>query len=147
MKKKDRQNLIIQLISSQNIYTQDQLTNEINRFGFNVSQATVSRDIEELNLIKVKEGNKLKYTRPIINNENVSQSIIDLLKQVKLNVIVANNLVLVKTLSGNAGTAGMAVDQMTIKEVLGTVAGDDTLLIITKDDKDAILVKNLIDTL
>ena len=66
-----------------------------------------------------------------------SAKMISLFKQVSLSIINANNLIIVKTLSGNAGTAGMAIDQMNFEEVLGTIAGDDTLLLVTRTNADA----------
>lgn len=138
MIKSERHKIILKIISEQEIGTQEQLTKKINELGYGVSQATISRDIEELNLIKV-EGikNKYKYIVPYIENDKIPQNILDLLKQVTISITDANNLIIIKTLTGNAGTAGMAIDHMHLKEVLGTIAGDDTLLVITKNSSDA----------
>lgn len=144
MTKKERLNYIVSLIKEQEISNQEELTEILNSRGFNVSQATVSRDINELNLIKVDGVNKkYKYFLPEIIGET-PQKIVDLFKNVTTSIHLANNLIVVKTLSGNAGTAGMAIDNMKIPSVLGTIAGDDVLLIIAKTNSDAeVVIKSL----
>ena len=145
MKKNDRKSAIIDLINKYEIGTQEELTDRLNMQGFNVSQATVSRDINQLNLIKTEGSQKKsKYTQtPTIDNE-VSSKILDLFKHVTQFIDIANNLVIVKTLVGNANSAGMAIDHMHLPQIVGSVAGDDTLLIITKTNSDAeIVVKSL----
>ena len=144
MTKKDRLNFIIKLIREQEITTQEELTDILNKEGFNVSQATVSRDINQLNLIKVEGINKkFKYFLPEIAGD-IPQKIIDLFKNVTISIHLANNLIIVKTLAGNAGTAGMAIDHMNFPFVLGTIAGDDVLLVITKTNSDAeVVLKSL----
>lgn len=138
MGKKQRLNDIINLIDDCEIDTQEELTEKLNGLGHNVSQATVSRDINELNLIKVAGTNKkFKYAKGCVGIEEIPQKFIDLFKQVTVSFTLASNLIVVNTLTGNAGTAGMAIDAMKIKEILGTIAGDDTLLIITKAVSDA----------
>lgn len=138
MKKKDRLDAILKLIEEEEIDKQEELTERLNAKGFKVSQATVSRDINELSLIKV-EGltKKFKYAVYRKFQPDKTSKTISLFKQVCLSIVSANNLIVIKTLSGNAGTAGMAIDHMQIPEILGTVAGDDTLLIITKTNFDA----------
>lgn len=144
MTKKQRLALIEQAISEQEISTQEELTNYLIENGYNVSQSTISRDMNELNLIKVVGVNKkFKYAKAN-SIKNLSPQICGLFKQVTVSMVCANNLIVIKTLAGNAGTAGMAVDEMHFSEVLGTVAGDDTLLIITKTNTDAeIVIKTL----
>ncbi len=144
MTKKDRLNYIKRVIFEEEISTQEELTDVLNKAGFDVSQATVSRDINELNLVKVEGVNKkFRYHLPEIAGET-PQKIIDLFKNVTTSIDCANNLIVVKTLAGNAGTAGMAIDHMKIPSVLGTIAGDDVLLIIAKTNGDAeVIVKSL----
>ncbi|MDY6367642.1 MAG: arginine repressor [Clostridia bacterium] len=145
MTKKDRLNLILKVIEEEEIENQNELTEALIRRGYNSSQATVSRDVNELNLVKAKGlKKKFKYVRGEIDLSQVPSKFIDLFKQVSLSITSANNLIVIKTLSGNAGTAAMAIDEMHSSEILGTVAGDDTLLIVTKNNSDAeILVKKL----
>lgn len=144
MTKKERLKLIVSVIEENEIGTQEELTEFLNKKGFNVSQATISRDIKELNLIKTEGKNvKSKYIK-FSAGENASPKIIDLFKHVTVSIASVNNLIVIKTLSGNAGTAGMVIDGMHFPQVVGSIAGDDTLLVITKNESDAqIIVKSL----
>ena len=144
MTKKERLNLILSVIEENEIGTQEELTECLNKKGYNVSQATISRDIKELNLIKAEGKNvKSKYIK-FSAGEKVSPKIIELFKHVTISIASVNNLIVIKTLSGNAGTAGMAIDGMRFPQVVGSIAGDDTLLVITKNESDAqIIVKSL----
>lgn len=144
MTKKERLKLILEVIQEAEIGTQEELTDYLNKKGFNVSQATISRDIKELNLIKTEGKNvKSKYVK-FSAGENTSPKIIELFKHVTVSISNVNNLIIIKTLTGNAGTAGMAIDGMSFPQVVGSIAGDDTLLVITKSESDAqIIVKSL----
>ncbi len=138
MNKKDRLKTILYLINEFEIDTQEELTQKLNEKGCEVSQATVSRDINELNLGKTEGiSKKFKYVKLMPDNFEIPQKLVTLFKQVTSSIIQANNLIVIKTLSGNAGTAGMVIDEMKLSQVVGTIAGDDTLLIITKTDVDA----------
>ena len=138
MTKKERLNAICVLIKENEISTQEELTEKLNQMGFDVSQATVSRDINELDLIKT-EGSTRKsvYKKAEKLNAEIPQRIKDLFKQITLSIVAANNLIVVKTLNGNGSSAAMAVDQMHIPQILGTIAGDDTFLIVAKNNSDA----------
>ncbi len=145
MTKKQRLDAIINLINNEEISTQEELTAKLIALGENVSQSTVSRDISELNLVKAEGVNrKFKYVQAGIKDENTSPQMISLLKHVMQSVTSANNLIVVKTLGGNAGSAGMAIDSMNFNEILGSVAGDDTLLIITKTNHDAEVILKIL---
>ncbi len=138
MGKKNRIEEILSLIEEFEIDTQEELTDKLNERGYFVSQATVSRDINTLSLIKVNGINKkFKYAKPITISKEIPEKIIQLYKQVCTKISIVNNLIVVNTHSGNANTAAMAIDEMKIENVLGTIAGDDTVLIIAKSDKDA----------
>ncbi len=145
MTKKDRLNAICDLIDNDEISTQEELTERLNALGFCVSQATVSRDINELNLLKVSGViKKNKFARFIPRTHEIPEKILNIYKHVVVSVECANNLIVIKTLAGNGGSMGMAVDAMHFPEVLGSVAGDDTLLVITKTNEDAeLIVKSL----
>lgn len=145
MSKNRRLDAIISLIENYEIDTQEELTARLIEAGFAVSQATVSRDMKTLNIIKVA-GNqkKFRYIKTPTASKGVPDKILSLYKQVTLSISQANNLIVIKTLSGNANTVGMAVDSMHLPQVLGTIAGDDTLLIVTQTNSDAeIVVKSL----
>ena len=144
MTKKERLRIILEVIEENEIGNQEELTDFLNKKGYAVSQATISRDIKELNLIKADGKNiKSKYVK-FSAGENVAPKIIELFKHVTVSISTVNNLIIIKTLSGNAGTAGMAIDGMHFPQVMGSIAGDDTLLVITKNESDAqIIVKSL----
>lgn len=145
MTKKDRQNIILEIIGECEVDTQEELTAKLNDRGIDVTQATVSRDINELNLIKIAgKIKKYKYARIDIKNAALSEKNINLFREIVVSITCANNLIVVKTLSGNASAAGMVVDKINIPQVLGSIAGDDTLLIVTKSNLDAeIMLKRL----
>ena len=137
MTKKDRQKVVLDLINEFEIDTQEELTAKLNERGIEVTQATISRDINELNLIKIAgKAKKYKYAQIYI--------IVSLFREIVVSITCVNNLIVVKTLSGNAQAAGMVIDKMNIPQVLGSIAGDDTLLIVTKSNTDAdIMIKKL----
>lgn len=139
MGKKSRQSKIIEIISSNEIDTQEELAQLLNECGYIVTQATVSRDIKELGLIKVN-GMKRKHKYSVTNFQSESShddKFINLFRNSVVDIVRAQNLVVVKTLGGNGNSAGVLVDKLRIKEVVGSVAGDDTLLIVTHSERDA----------
>ncbi len=138
MKRKDRLIAIENIISEYEISTQEELTHKLNELGFDVSQATISRDINELALIKTDGvAKKSIYVMPQKINTEIPTKIKELFKNITVSIVSANNLIVVKTLNGNGSSAGMAIDQMRIPQILGTIAGDDTLLIVAKNNSDA----------
>ena len=145
MIKKDRHNVILNLINEKEISTQEELTEELVNLGFEVSQSTVSRDINELNLIKAENANKKSvYVKAIDTGLKLSQHKLTMFKQSSLSIESANNLIVVKTLSGHANAVALVVDELTLPQVLGSVAGDDVVLIVAKTNQDAeIIVKSL----
>ena len=145
MQKKERQKLIIELINEVEIDTQEEITSRLNDKGVQVTQATISRDINELNLIKVAgKTKKFKYSQIDISSTELSNKIVSLFREIVVSITCVNNLIVVKTVSGNASAAGMVVDKMTMPQILGSIAGDDTLLIVTKSSLDAeVILKRL----
>ena len=145
MTKKERLSIIENIISENEVSTQEELTDFLVKKGLNVSQSTISRDMAELNLIKIEGINKkFKYAKAQITGDKLTPQIVNLFKQVTVSIASANNIIVIKTLAGNAGTAGMALDEMRFSQVLGTVAGDDTLLVVAKSNADAeIIIKSL----
>ena len=145
MTKKERLFLIKNIIDSYEISTQEELTQILIEKGYAVSQSTISRDINELNLTKVAGvEKKFKYACADLCTQDVTPKMTSLFNQVTLSMESANNLIVIKTLAGNAGTAGMVIDQMRFKCVLGTVAGDDTLLVIAKSNSDAEMILRIL---
>lgn len=148
--KTDRHSRIIELVSERNIETQEELAEILNREGFKVTQATVSRDIRQLKLVKVTLKNgKQKYA---LNNnhaeEAYSEKCIRILKEAYVSMDSAQNILVLKTVSGMAMAAAAAIDSMKLPGCVGTIAGDDTIMIAVKtvDDthKDMQIIKELI---
>lgn len=138
MTKKERLKLIAELVENNEISTQEELTEILVSMGHDVSQATVSRDIRELNLVKGEGREKRsKYVRPTVGRGEVSPKIIDIFTHITKSIDVAGNLIVIKTISGNGSSAGSVIDQLNIEGILGTVAGDDTLLVISRTAADA----------
>lgn len=143
MTKKERQQLILSLIEENEISTQDELTLKINQAGKNISQATISRDIKELNIIKSDgKGVKSKYVR--FSAQQLNSKSVDLFKSITVSISYVNNLIVIKTLSGHGGAAASVIDGMNFPQVMGTIAGDDTILVITHSENEAqMIVKSL----
>ena len=136
---------ILELISQKEIETQEELCAELNRLNYVVTQATISRDIRDLHLFKVA-GMEKKYRYAYINDgeSEISPKMKSLFRECVLSVKSAQNLVVVNTLIGNGGNAGAVVDKLSYEEIIGSVAGDDTLLIIcTNTDAAEIVVEKL----
>jgi transcriptional regulator of arginine metabolism len=139
-----RQLKILEIISSKPVETQEELTKELNRLNYNVTQATVSRDIKELGLIKILDGERYRYAQVDGANVNVNGKLVSLFWQSVLSIDSANNLIVIKTLPGSANTAAMVIDKLNLPSVLGSIAGDDTLMVVVKSNKK---VSEVIDTL
>ena len=136
---------ILEIISNKEIETQEELCEELNQMNHVVTQATISRDIRDLHLFKVA-GMEKKYRYAYINDgeSEISPKMKSLFRECVLSVKSAQNLVVVKTLIGNGGNAGAVVDKLSYEEIIGSVAGDDTLLIIcTNTDAAEIVVEKL----
>lgn len=133
-----RQAKLLELIGSNTIDTQEELQSLLIDAGFMVTQATVSRDIRELGVIKTADDNgAYRYRAPETKESGISDKFALILKQAALRAEAANNLVVIKTYTGMGSAAGAAVDAMNLSGVVGTLAGDDTLLVIAHDNTSA----------
>ena len=142
MTKKDRLNAICTIIKENEVSTQEELTDKLNGLGFNVSQATVSRDIKELGLVKVSgKVKKYRYARPEDTRTDMS-SHIERLRSVVLSCECAQNIVVVKTLAGNGNSIAVVIDGSKPEGVIGSIAGDDTVLMVTVDNDTAVKVRD-----
>jgi len=140
-----RQVAILDIIEKQEIETQEELASALNARGIRVTQATVSRDIKELRLLKVlTPSGKYKYATGDQADNNLTDRFIRMLAESLLSVSSANNLIVVKTLSGSANVAAGALDSMHWPEVLGTLAGDNTVLLIIRSNEETITVTSRI---
>lgn len=137
MQRSLRQQKILEIITQKEIDTQEELCEELNKACFNVTQATISRDVKELKLYKVAgETKKYKYISFDSYVDNVTNRMTNLFKCCVLSIRHANNLILVKTMRGNGSTVGVFVDSLKISEIIGSVAGDDTLLIVIDSNEN-----------
>ena len=130
-----RHNLILEIIETKDIETQEELAEELKRHNVKVTQATVSRDIKELRLLKVLgEGGRYKYATVERAEKGMNDRFIRILSESVLSIESSGNLIVIKTLTASANAAGEAVDSMKWPEVLGSIAGDNTLLIIARSE-------------
>ena len=136
--KTNRQEEIIRIIDSKEIETQEELAEHLRRKGYKVTQATVSRDIKELRLIKIAgRQSAYCYAKPGRREAAINERMIRLMSDSTLSVDYAGQMIVVKTLSGSANAAAEAIDNMNWKEVLGTIAGDNTVFLVVRNDGDA----------
>jgi len=137
---------ILEIISRKEIETQEELCAELNALNLVVTQATISRDIRDLHLFKVA-GVEKKYRYAYINDgeSEISPKMRSLFRDCVVSVRSAKNLVVVKTLTGNGANAGTVVDKLNYAGIVGSVAGDDTLLIVCETDELASAVVDKIN--
>lgn len=149
MNKGQRHIKIREIIANREIETQDELVDHLKNAGFNVTQATVSRDIKELHLVKVPmQDGRYKYSLPADQRFNPLQKLKRSLMDSFVSIDHANNLIVMKTLPGNANAVGALIDNLDWNEILGTICGDDTILIICRSTEDSpILSDRFLDML
>ena len=136
--KKDRLQKILEIIDIYRIETQDELIARLRDCGYEVTQATVSRDIKRLHLIKIQtDDGHSKYSLPRVNKFDTNEKYRNILHQTISAVHCANNLVVVRTYSGMANAAGAAIDAMQSELLLGSIAGDDTIFIVAVSNQAA----------
>lgn len=143
--KSRRQAQIIELINKYPIETQEELIQRLQVCGFNVTQATVSRDIKELRLLKtLSPDGKYHYTSVAKSVSDVKNNFQSFFKSSVLSVKSAQNIIVIKTLSGMAQAVCASLDTVDFNEIMGTIAGDDTIFIVCPDeDKTRHLVVDL----
>ncbi len=141
MLKAARHAKILEIISQKEIETQEELCAELNRQNYVVAQATISRDIKDLRLFKIA-GVKKKYRYAYIHETqgDVSPKMKSLFTDSVLGVRSAQNIVVIKTLAGNGANAGAVIDKLNYPEIIGSVAGDDTLFAVCESTEKAAAV-------
>ena len=133
-----RQVAILDIIEKQDVETQEELADALRAQGIKVTQATVSRDIKELRLLKVlTPSGAYKYATADKAENGLSDRFIRVLAESMLRVAVSGNLVVVKTLSGSANVAAEALDSLHWPEILGSLAGDNTILLVIRAESEA----------
>ena len=136
--KNARQTAILSIIEQYDIETQEELAGKLKEMGIVVTQATVSRDIKELRLLKVLSGSGgYKYATADKAEHGLSERFVRMFKDSVLSISYAGNIVVIKTLAGSANVAAEAIDSMHLSEILGTMAGDNTILAIVQNEADA----------
>lgn len=142
--KTNRQSKIIEIIQKNEVETQDELSALLEKDGFRVTQATVSRDIRELKLTKIPTaGGRQKYAVITDAPENLSKKYERVLREGFLSMDMAQNILVIRTVSGMASAVCAAIDAMKMREIVGSIAGDDTIMcaIRTVDDTYAVMKK------
>ena len=128
---------IIELISQYDIETQEELAEYLNREGFKVTQATVSRDIRDLRLTKVAvDGSRQKYVVLAPEKDEMNEKYIRVLRDGYISMDMAQNILVIKTVSGMAMAVAAALDALKFSEVVGCIAGDDTIMVAVRTVED-----------
>lgn len=144
--KKKRHELILNFIKNNNVSRQEEIIKMLFENGFNVTQATISRDIKELKIIKEHFGkNDIRYavSEKIGNDDNYKM----IFKRSAISADAAMNIIVVKCYSGTANAACIALDSMNFPGLVGTIAGDDTIFVACKDVNSTTTIINTINTL
>lgn len=138
MNKTFRQGQILKLIGSRNIFTQEELAHELkSAFGIQTTQVTLSRDIRDLGLLKTPEGYR-QLSAAVSSGPELASVAAELLQDAR----IAQNLVVLKTSPGNANALAVALDNEELPEVVGTIAGDDTILVVAPDAATAVKLRD-----
>ena len=143
--KRERHGKIIELIGHYAIETQEELADKLNEAGFRVTQATVSRDIRELKLSKISGGNgRQKYIAFTREETHLGDKYIRVLREGYVSMELAQNLLVMKTVAGMAMAVAAALDAMHFYEIVGSIAGDDTIMCAVRSVDDTIVVMDKI---
>jgi transcriptional regulator of arginine metabolism len=127
MNKSFRQGQIVKTIRAKPVYTQEELARELGQLGIQTTQVTLSRDIRELGLVKTAEGYRQLSTEPS------GPRLFEIANEYLQDIRTAQNLVVLRTSPGHASALAVSIDRQELEEVVGTVAGDDTVLVVTAD--------------
>ncbi len=135
--KSARQIAILELITERSIETQEELADALRKRGFQVTQATVSRDIKELRLIKALSPDGVyRYATADKGDSSLNDRLIRMFSETVISMVSAYNQVIIRTLAGSANTAAETIDNLQWPEILGTIAGDNTILMILRSVED-----------
>ena len=139
--KTKRQTKMLELIKKHNVETQEELSDYLQKEGYQVTQATVSRDIRELKLTKVAMSNgRQKYAALTEANEDLSEKYTRVFRDAFVSMDMAQNILVIKTVSGMAMAVAAAIDAMHLHEIVGCIAGDDTIMCAVRSVDDTIAV-------
>lgn len=142
--KVDRQNAILDIISTDTIETQDELAKALLGRGFKVTQATISRDIKELHLVKIQiEDGSYQYAVNESSNVLNTERLLRVFKETVLSIQDAGNMVVITTIAASASAAAEVVDNIEIDGIIGCIAGDNTIFCVTTPGKTDMVVQKL----
>ena len=137
--KSKRHNRILEIINEKEIETQEELAEELKVSGFDVTQATISRDIKILKLLKVQSmSGKYRYVAPTKEERNINDKLYSILTNSAISVEKVDKFVVVKTLTGAASAAAEAIDSLYSADIAGTIAGDNTIFILIRTEEKAL---------
>ena len=143
-----RHSKIVELIGKYEIETQEELAQKLNEAGFSVTQATVSRDIRELRLTKVpSENGRQKYVVVQDKNREMNEKFVRVLRDCFISMDMAQNILVIKTVSGMAMAVGAALDGIHFEEIVGCIAGDDTIMCAVRSVDDTIILMEKLNKL
>lgn len=138
-----RQNKILDIINTHEVETQERLVSLLRKSGYKVTQATISRDIKELQLVKtLSSSGKYKYTVGTSVDQPISDRYIKIFKETIQTVASSGNIIVVKTLSGCANAAAEAIDTLAMPNIVGSIAGDNTIFIVVNDPSNVAALVN-----
>lgn len=137
--KKDRQEAIRKILNEYPIQTQEELVTALNKAGYHVTQATVSRDMKEMHLIKIPGSETgYQYTVPGSDDIHLSERLTRMLHDSMISVEAAGQMIVVRTLSGSANIAAEALDLLRLPEIAGSIAGDNTIFLVARSNENAV---------
>ena len=138
-----RQEKIIDLIKNNEIETQEELLERLRKCGFNGTQATNSRDMRQLNIMKtVSRSGRYRYVQKLVTDPTLEEKFATILRETVKEIRLAMNIVVIRAYTGMASAAAVAIDSMEMPEVVGSIAGDDTLILITESVENATVLYN-----
>ncbi|MDE6758225.1 MAG: arginine repressor [Clostridia bacterium] len=138
MESKTRQQTLSEIVTLYEIDKQEDLVSILHEYGFDVTQATISRDIKKLGLVKVAGSTKkYRYTQVHVREKGLKNKYDNIFKECVLSLQSAGNILVIKTVSGAANSAGAYIDNLMLPTILGTIAGDDTIIGVATTEKDA----------
>lgn len=146
--KENRHNIILEIIKKHDVETQEELADRLRGEGINITQATISRDIKELNLIKtLSHTGNYKYAQVNTNKNSSLSSMAYIFSNTAVSVEKIDKMLVVKTISASAGIAAEAIDSFQLDGIAGTIAGDNTIFIAVRTEEKAEAIKNEIEKL
>ena len=139
MARNSRQSKILDIITNQEIETQEELVDALRKAEFDVTQATISRDIKELGLIKIlSDSKKYKYAIVSANQQSLSNKCLSIFKECLISIKQAQNIAVVKVLRGTAGMVASFIDQTSMPTILGITYGDDSVMVVCQNNEDCL---------